>query len=107
MHTPTVVIVGNDEALVARACSELSRSGCRVSENIAGSFEDVRLVVRDWRDGRRIEDPGVPVLTLDLAIIEGQDLIDLVGRVLGSQRRASFAGFLALLMIMQGRIPEA
>lgn len=107
MQIPNVVILGNDETLVERALSELSRNGCRVSAAAAVNSEDVDLVLRDWRDGRRLADPGVPVLTLDLALITGQDLIDVVGRVLGAQHRSSFTGFMALLMIMQGKIPKA
>lgn len=107
MQIPNVVILGNDEALVERALSELSRDGCRVSANVAASAEDVQLVVRDWRDGRCLDDPEVPVLTLDLAIITGQDLIDLVGRALGVPRRSSFTRFAVLFMIMHGRIPQA
>lgn len=107
MQISNVVVLGCDEALVESALSELSRDGCRVSADVAARTDDVQLVVRDWRDGRSIADPGVPVLTLDLAMITGQDLIDLVGRVLGVPRRSSFTRFAALLMIMQGRIPQA
>lgn len=107
MQIPNVVILGNDEALVERALSELSRDGCRVSASVAASAEDVQLVVRDWRDKRCLADSGVPVLTLDLALITGQDLIDLVGRVLGVPPRSSFTRFAAFLMIMHGKIPQA
>lgn len=105
MQIPNVAILGNDETLVERAVSELSNSGCRVSATV--EYEDVQLVVRDWRDGRRLQDPGVPVLTLDLALITGHDLIDLVGRVLGARRRSSFTGFMALRTIVHGTIPKA
>jgi hypothetical protein len=107
MQIQNVVILGNDEALVERALSELTRSGCRISAAAAVSSGDVQMVVRDWRDERRLDDPGVPVLTLDLALITGHDLVNLVDRVLGAQRRSSFTGFMALLMVAHGTIPKA
>jgi hypothetical protein len=56
------------------------------------------MIVRHWRDDRRFDRPSVPVLTLDLSVVAGDDLIEVVDRVLGRVPRRRFT------TLMKGRL---
>lgn len=107
MPRPSVVILATDPTLLQGATSALAGTDWRVATEPAEDPERAHLIVRDWRDPRRLDDPGVPVLTLDLAITTGWDLVRVVSRVLGPRPTSSFTAFATLRMVMRGRIPRA
>ena len=106
MQFRNVVVLTSDRTLLHRTASGLALDGWGVRTDLA-SGSRAQLVVRDWRDDRRLPDPGVPVLTLDLSIVTGPDLVEVVGRALGLQQRASFAALAAFGFVLKGRLPQA
>ena len=106
-RNPAVVILANDRVLAATTASELSRHGCSVRMGRPSGSERAALIVRDCRDRRILPEPDVPVLTVDLSVLNGDDLAEVVFRVLGLAPPSSAVALSALLLILQGRVPEA
>ena len=104
---PDVMILASDQSLAASTASELSKRGWSV--RTGGSFGPgpAGLIVRDCRDRRRVERQDVPVLTVDLSVLNGDDLVEVVYRVLGLTPDSAAMALAALLLILQGRVPEA
>jgi hypothetical protein len=80
---PTVLLQVTDERLRREAAAHLSGAGYHVRTAAAESPETPDLVVRDWRGEAWVAPPAVPVLTVDLSLVRGRDLDDLLVRVLG------------------------
>jgi hypothetical protein len=78
----TIVLLTPDVALGREAATQLSAAGFVVVTN-GTTDECPDLVLRDWRDGRWLQLGPVPVLTLDLTLVRGIDLVDIVRRVVG------------------------
>ena len=106
MQFRNVVILTSDRALLHRTAADLALEGWGVRTDLA-SGSRAQLVVRDWRDDRRLPDPGVPVLTLDLSVVTGSDLVEVVGRTLGLPQRASLTALAVLVLVLKGRLPQA
>jgi hypothetical protein len=107
MQTPDVVILASDHALEATTATELARRGWSVRTGSPSVSAPIALIVRDCRDRRPVERFGVPVLTVDLSVLNGDDLVEVVHRVLGFAPASATAALSALLLILQGRLPEA
>lgn len=105
MFGRSVVVLGDDSGLLREATSELSRVGFRVSTSTS-EIDSADVVLRDWRDRKWTTDVDVPVVSVDLSVIQGRGLVHVVERVLG--RPASrLATYLALLTLLHGHLPEA
>jgi hypothetical protein len=79
MQTPSnILVLADDPTLVDEAAATLAAAGCRVSTSNDGS--NPSLILRDWRDERRVGRTHVPMLTLDLALIQRRDLVEIVAR---------------------------
>lgn len=83
--SPSVRLLSSDPTVLVGAAAELSARGCRVTTSgndpSVGLIPD--LVVRDWRDVRSLEPTTIPVLTLDLSLVRGRELMAVVTRALG------------------------
>jgi hypothetical protein len=107
MQSPSVMILASDRDLAMKTAWALTNGGCEVRAGPAGATERPMLIVRDWRDDRHIDGLGVPVLTVDLAVLAGRELVELVYRTLGLAGTPSFTTLCALLLLLEGRVPEA
>lgn len=103
-----VVVLAKDDTLVRSAASELRKTGCRLNPSASVS-PGANLIVRDWRDQTPVHDSGVPVLTVDLSVVQGRRLAEIVERVLDLGPRAPRASFFAALVLIlsRGGIPQA
>jgi hypothetical protein len=107
LQSPNVMVLASDQALEATTVSELARLGCSVRAGVPTRSSPPTLIVRDCRDRRRLDRYDVPVLTVDLSILNGEDLVEVVYRVLGLTPASPAVALSALLLILQGRVPEA
>lgn len=80
----TVRLVTNDPILFRKAAVTLAEADYHVLADTPGDGGNPDLVLRHWADTdwRSHPDP-VPVLTLDLGTVSGEDLVRVVERVLG------------------------
>lgn len=102
-----VVVLANDDTLLQPAVSELRKTGCRLSTSASVS-PGAHLIIRDWRDETPVHGTGVPVLTVDLSVVRGETLADVVERVLSLRPRVTRVSMLAALaMLIRGEIPRA
>lgn len=102
MQIRDVVVLAGDEALLERTAVGLSRSGCRVRTRANCGFAGADLILRDWRYEPALDDPGIPVVTLDLSLVQGRDLRAVLQRVLGPDPDSFSSALSALLMILRG-----
>jgi hypothetical protein len=83
-HTTTVRLIASDPALFRKVAVALAAADYHILADTPDDGEAPDVVLRHWSDTdwRSHPDP-VPVLTLDLGSVSGQDLVHVVERVLG------------------------
>jgi hypothetical protein len=89
-HSPTILLIASDEAVVSAAAASLGAANYRALRHSTSDPHVPDLVLRQWNDQENLPDGvAAPVLNLDLARVGGQELVGLVDRVVGFPRRLS------------------
>jgi hypothetical protein len=86
----TVLLLASDDRLRREAASRLREAGCHVRTEATERSHAADVVVRDWRDERELSVPSSAVVTVDLDLLQGEELAKILARVL--PRRARYGG---------------
>lgn len=89
-NRPTILLVVADRSLYGTAAATLDSADYDTTGDLRSPDPAPDMIIRHWRDERRFDRPSVPVLTLDLSVVGGEDLIEVVDRVLGRYQHRRF-----------------
>ena len=90
-HGTTVRLIASDPVLYRSAAYTLTAAHFRIMDPADRMRSD--LIVRHWAEEGAAHQPAVPELTLDLSLISGDALVEVVQRVIGPPADAGVVRF--------------